>query len=46
MTTLTTINMNKQVYEQPLAEIYEIEMEGTLLDGSVEAMTTVEGSWD
>lgn len=38
--------MTKLVYEKPQSEIYVIDLEGTLLQGSVEAMNTVNGSWE
>ena len=38
--------MIKKVYQTPLAELYEIKLEGSLLTGSVEAMRTVNGSWE
>ena len=36
----------KQVYEKPLTELYEMEFEGALLNGSAERMKAVNGSWD
>ena len=44
--TKTINNMDKTFYEKPLADVFEIEMEGTLLDGSVEAMNAITGSWE
>ena len=38
--------MSKLFYETPQTEIYQIDLEGTLLGGSVESMNTVAGSWD
>lgn len=38
--------MSKSIYEKPQSEIYVIDLGGTLLQGSVEAMNTVNGSWD
>ena len=38
----------KQTYEKPQTELYLLQLEGALLNNSVqdvESMTTVEGSW-
>ena len=36
----------KELYQAPLAECWEISCEGALLQGSVEKMNSVQGSWD
>lgn len=36
----------KRVYEKPQSELFEVQLEGSLLANSVEKMRTVTGSWD
>lgn len=36
----------KHLYEAPLTEFYEINLDSALLQGSVESMNPIEGSWE
>ena len=38
----------KKVYEKPLTELFNLQLEGSLLSGSgrAETMNTVQGYWD
>lgn len=38
--------MMKHTYQTPHSEPFEVQMEESLLQGSVEGMTEVPGSWD
>ena len=39
-------NTMKKTYEKPLAELFEVQSEGSLMTGSAETMRAVTGSWD
>ena len=38
--------MRKETYQTPLTELFELRFEAALLQGSVEGMNEVEGSWE
>lgn len=38
--------MKKVDYEKPLAELYNVQLDGALLTNSAEKMRTVTGYWD
>ena len=38
--------MEKTIYEEPCTKVLEVRIQGTILQGSVEKMRTVSGSWD